>query len=73
MSNNVLLGASWCGPCKRVKEYLDGRGVNYDYVDVDTEVGMKIAQDWMVRTVPSMSIGGTIVSGDAKIMEAFGE
>ena len=71
--SRVLLGAAWCGPCKRVKEYLDNRGVSYDYVDVDTEAGMKLAQDWTVRTVPSMNVDGTVLSGGAKIMEAFGE
>jgi len=71
--NNVLLGATWCGPCKGVKMFLDNRGIEYDYVDVDTEAGLALAQDWGVRNVPSMNIDGTIVTGDSKIKEAFSE
>lgn len=70
---NILLGATWCGPCKGVKMFLDNRGIDYDYVDVDTEAGLALAQDWGVRNVPSMSIDGTIVTGDHKIKEAFSE
>jgi len=71
--NNVLLGATWCGPCKRVKEFLESKGVSYTYVDVDTEEGLGLAKNWRVRSVPSMSIDGKIVSGDKEIMGMFSE
>lgn len=71
--SRVLLGAEWCGPCKRVKKFLDNRGIEYDYVDVDTVVGMELVEKYNIRTVPTMNIDGTVVSGDAKIMEAFSE
>ena len=71
--NNVLIGAAWCGPCNRVKEFLDNRGVDYSYVDIDTEEGLELAKDWCVRSVPSMNVDGTIITGDSKIMEAFSE
>lgn len=71
--NRVLIGAAWCGPCKRVKTFLDNRGVTYSYVDIDTEEGLELAKDWCVRMVPSMNVDGTIITGDSKIMEAFSE
>lgn len=71
LENNVLLGATWCGPCKRVKNFLDNKGVSYTYADVDTEEGLNLAKDWCVRSVPSMSIDGKVVSGDKEIMEMF--
>jgi len=73
MVNSVLIGASWCAPCKQVKEFLDNRGIDYTYVDIDTEQGMELAKDWGIRSVPSMSVEGTIVTGDVKIMEAYSE
>ena len=73
MSNNILLGAAWCAPCGRVKRFLKDRGVGYDYVDIDAENGLELARDLGIRSVPSMSIDGTIVTGEKEIMEAFGE
>lgn len=70
---NILLGASWCAPCGRVKRFLNDRGVGYTYVDIDTENGLKLARDLGIRSVPSMSIVGNILVGEAPIMEAFGE
>ena len=71
MENNILLGGPGCGPCKRVKNHLDDKGVDYTYIDTSTEEGLALAKDWCVRAVPSMSINGYIVTGDTKIMEAF--
>jgi len=71
--NNVLIGATWCGPCKRVKNFLDNKGVDYTYIDIDTDEGLALAKDWSVRSVPSMSVDGKVVSGDKEIMEMFSE
>lgn len=71
--SNVLLGATWCGPCKGVKMFLDNRGIDYEYVDIHTDVGMELAWDWSIRSVPSMEVDGNIITGDKAIMEAFGE
>ena len=73
--NRTLLGATWCGPCKRVKGFLDDKdlveGVDYHYLDIDSEEGLELARDWAIRSVPSMSIDGKIYTGDTKIMEMF--
>ena len=29
----VLYGAEWCPDCRRVRAFLDGRGINYTEVD----------------------------------------
>jgi len=73
VESNVLLGATWCGPCKQVKSFLDIQGIDYVYVDIDTEQGLELAKDWCVRSVPSMSVKGKIVTGDVKIKEMFSE
>ncbi len=31
----IMYGASWCGPCKILKSYLDEQRVRYDYRDID--------------------------------------
>jgi glutaredoxin len=73
MVDSILMGAKWCPPCQRVKDFLDNNGIDYLYVDIDTEEGMALAQDWGVRSIPSMSIGGNLVSGDKEIIGAFSE
>ena len=30
-------GAGWCGDCRRSKKLLDGLGVKYNYIDVETD------------------------------------
>ncbi len=31
----VVYGADWCGDCVRAKRVLDGRGVEYAWIDVE--------------------------------------
>ncbi|MEO6943112.1 MAG: glutaredoxin domain-containing protein [Lacisediminihabitans sp.] len=39
MSQRITMyGAEWCGDCRRSKKLLDGMGVDYDYVDLETDV-----------------------------------
>ena len=71
--NNILFGAEWCAPCKRVKKFLCNHGISYDYVDIDDDTGLEFARELGIRSVPTMSISGTLVTGENEIMEAFGE
>jgi guanylate kinase len=32
----IIYGASYCGPCRMTKEYLDKKGKKYKYVDIET-------------------------------------
>lgn len=32
----TMYGAEWCSDCRRSKRLLDARGVDYDYVDLET-------------------------------------
>ena len=47
--------------------------MDYTYIDIDTDEGLALAKDWSVRSVPSMSVDGKVVSGDKEIMEMFSE
>lgn len=44
-SGIVFYGADWCRDCRRSKAYLDSRGVDYRYVDV--EVSKEAADEAM--------------------------
>jgi mycoredoxin len=34
----TMYGAEWCSDCRRSKSLLDGLGIDYDYVDLETEL-----------------------------------
>ena len=34
----TMYGAAWCGDCRRSKALLDGRGVDYEYIDLEIVV-----------------------------------
>jgi thioredoxin 1 len=63
MTNKVIMyGASWCAPCKAVKPvftavgsgYLSEMGVEFEYVDVDSNV--ERASEAGIRSVPSLKL-----------------
>ena len=58
-----LIGTSWCAPCKVVKQKLDQAGVDYDYLDGDTDEGMAEAQAAGARSFPILWIGSDIYIG----------
>ena len=33
----TMYGAAWCGDCRRSKAFLDGRAVEYNYIDVEAD------------------------------------
>jgi len=42
----VMYGTAWCGDCRRAKKVLEGRGVDYAWVDVEKAKG---AREEMLR------------------------
>ena len=33
----TMFGAQWCGDCRRTKKQLDGLGIEYTYIDLETD------------------------------------
>jgi len=33
----TMYGAAWCGDCRRSKAFLDGKAVEYNYIDVEAD------------------------------------
>ena len=38
MTQITMYGADWCGDCRRSKKVLDASGIDYIYIDVETDV-----------------------------------
>lgn len=48
--DKAIFGASWCGPCRMLKAQLDGKKIQYIYIDVDEN--QEIARELQIRGVP---------------------
>lgn len=60
-----LYGRSTCAPCRMLKNYLDRKGVAYEYIDVD-EHPEKFAevQVWSNSIIiPQLAVGMSVVVG----------
>jgi mycoredoxin len=63
----VLYSTAWCRDCRAAKRFLDERGIAYEEIDIEkdpaaAEIVMKLNNG--MKTVPTLDIEGTIVSGD---------
>jgi glutaredoxin 3 len=68
--------SDWCGYCARVRRLLDGKGVIYQEIDIESVPGAR--EEMLARsgrsTVPQVFIGGQHVGGCAELhdLEADG-
>jgi glutaredoxin 3 len=61
----IIYGAEWCAFCHTARNYLDGKAIAYDYVDVDKEPakGMEAVDKSGQRGIPVIDIDGEIIIG----------
>ncbi len=60
-----LYGAEWCPDCHRSRNYLDGRSVAYEYINVD---GDDEAQAYVKQVNDNRLIIPTIVFPDGSVL-----
>tara|TARA_R110000744_G_C19371770_1_gene563196 strand:- start:54871 stop:55113 length:243 start_codon:yes stop_codon:yes gene_type:complete len=56
MKTIKVFGAVWCSSCKQLKDYLDVKGIEYNYYDIDTDDGSIEATKYSVRSLPTTVI-----------------
>lgn len=60
-----VYGADWCGDTRHTREFLDGLGVAYEYVDVEQD---ETAARWVKEhndgkeRKPTVDVGGQVLS-----------
>lgn len=65
MSRVKVYGADWCGDTRRTLTFLDGLGVDYEYIDVEQD---EQASSWVKQhndgkeRKPTVDVGGQILS-----------
>lgn len=64
-----IYSASWCGHCKRLKDYL--RNSNIEFTDIDIDVNLEDAMDLInmrLKTIPQVFLDEVHLGGaDATI------
>ena len=63
MSEIILYGAPWCAGCRRAKNYLQQKKVEFTYKDVDDEKNMEELRTYGVQAIPLLVTRNTTVSG----------
>jgi thiol-disulfide isomerase/thioredoxin len=54
MKKTILLSATWCGPCKFLKDRLAAENITVDILDVDSPDGSDLVKKYKVRSVPTL-------------------
>lgn len=65
MKDVVIYSADWCGFCRAVKEYLDGKGVKYTEKNIEQDP--KYAEESVAKSgqmgIPVTIIGENVIVG----------
>ncbi len=65
MSKIILLGANWCPVTQDAKKLFQSLkeepGLNYEYVDIDTDKGKKLVDKFSVTDVPKTIVEDKII------------
>lgn len=46
--------ATWCGPCKQLKPFINKLGETYEVVNFDIDENTELAEDFNVKTIPCL-------------------
>jgi len=76
MKKILFFNASWCGPCKQMKPHIDELiSEGYQIQDVDIDRNKDLAEQYNVRSVPTLVVDGNSLVGyldKSQIKEAVG-
>lgn len=61
----ILYGAQWCADCRRSKDFLDQKGVEYDYIDIDEDPNAAVEVE---RINKGLQVIPTIVFPDGEVL-----
>lgn len=64
-----IYSVNWCGPCNKLKKYLDNKGLNYEVITVadNKEYRDEVLKISGQRSVPVMTIDDKVIVGFNKM------
>lgn len=63
MSEVILFTASWCNPCKELKQWMESKKIDLDITFVDIDEEPLAAKTARIKVVPTLLILGTLHGG----------
>lgn len=73
----IIYSTPTCASCKQVKRFLDGRGIAYEVIDLETNPALyqHLMDKTGYKTVPIIQYGRKFVSGfnAGELMKMLGE
>ena len=67
MKKIIMYTTPWCRDCKAAKKFLAEKEITYEEIDIEMDpqaAGIVMKLNDGMRKVPTLDVGGTIVSGD---------
>lgn len=61
----VIYGTNWCGDCVRSKKFLEDRGIDFEFINIDKD---KEAERYVIEVNNGMRIVPTIWFEDGSIL-----
>lgn len=61
-----IYGAAWCTFCKSAQNLCESKGLEFDYIDVDTDSNLQSLEVRMgskVKSIPQIFLDGQFVPG----------
>jgi len=59
-----IYSASWCGHCKRLKDFLRNKGIEFTEVDLDIDIeGAMDLVNLNLKTIPQVFLGDKHLGG----------
>lgn len=71
MSNITIYGKTNCQQCDTVKNYLDARGVPYDYKLLDRDFVREDVMAFGARSYPVVVVDGVAVHGGLPVLQTY--
>lgn len=67
-----VYGAQWCTFCKKTKDFLETKGEDFMFIDIDHEIEKsKILLDKDLRTIPQVFDGDNHIGGYTETIEKY--
>lgn len=70
MFKNILFTATWCNPCKQLKQWLEANNIEVELVDIDENPSL--AKNHGVRGVPALLTTEGLKFGNENIRPYLG-